>query len=41
MPFLCEKEKRFVMKRQDRVLKMIWAAMFLAIAYVLPFFTVF
>lgn len=39
MPFLCEKEKRFVMKRQDRVLKMIWAAMFLAIAYVLPFFT--
>ena len=27
------------MKRQNNVLKMIWAAMFLAIAYVLPFFT--
>lgn len=27
------------MKRQDKLLKMIWAAMFLALAYVLPFFT--
>lgn len=27
------------MRRQSKILKMIWAAMFLAIAYVLPFFT--
>ncbi len=27
------------MKRHDKLLKMIWAAMFLALAYVLPFFT--
>lgn len=27
------------MKKQNNLLKMIWAAMFLAIAYVLPFFT--
>ena len=41
MPFygIGKSERGFFMKRENKVLKMVWAAMFLAIAYVLPFLT--
>lgn len=37
--YMYKSERGFVMKRENKVLKMVWAAMFLAIAYVLPFLT--
>lgn len=37
---MCTKEKEVIMmNKQEKVLKLVWSAMFLAIALVLPFFT--
>ena len=39
MPFIMSKRKDFIMKKQSTIKIMIYAAMFLAFAYVIPFLT--
>ena len=39
MPFIMSKRKDFIMKKQSTIKIMIYAAMFLALAYVIPFLT--
>ena len=39
MPFIMSKRKDFIMKKQSTIKIMIYAAMFLTLAYVIPFLT--